>query len=423
MNSSVHTMLQDIFIPEMAPVRQILPRPVLRDVAGSVREELRNSGLAERLTPGMTVAVSCGSRGISNIAVIMREIIGFCKSCGANPFIFPAMGSHGASTAEGQRQVLAGLGVTEETCGCPIISSMETVQLGRTPEGYPVYLDKAADGADGIIVVGRVKAHTAFRGPYESGLMKMIAVGMGKCRGAEVCHTTGFRLIHEIMPAVARVVLERKNILLGFAILENAYDETCRLCAMQAAEIPEKEPELLKQAKAWMGRIYLPQTDILVVDQIGKNISGDGGDPNIIGNFCSPYADGGIQAKKRVVLDLTPETQGNAMGVGMYDATTMRLYRKIDFDKTYTNPLISTAIHMAKIPMVLDSDHDAVAAAIKASPEIDRWNPRIIRIQDSAHIQRIHVSKAHEKEVLQHPRLEFEGPYAPMPFDEGGDLF
>lgn len=423
MNQSVHALLKDAFIPEMAPVIQHLPHPVLLDVEQSVREELDKSGLAARLHPEMTVAISCGSRGISNIAAILREIVRFCKQHRAKPFIFPAMGSHGAATGEGQREVLASLGITEAACGCPIISSMETVCLGRTPEGYPVYLDQSADRADGIIVVGRIKSHTAFRGPYESGLMKMIAVGMGKREGAEVCHQTGFRNIHKIMPALARVVLERKNILLGLGILENAYDETCMLRALSAQEIPLEEPALLEQAKSWMGRIYLPRTDILVVDRIGKNISGDGGDPNVTGNFCSPYASGGIQAEKRVVLDLTEETQGNAMGAGMYDTTTVRLYRKIDFDKTYTNPLISTAIHMAKIPMVLDSDHDAIAAALKASPEIDRQNPGIVRIQDSAHIQRIYVSRAHEKEVIAHPQLELAGPFAPMPFDEEGNLF
>lgn len=407
----------------MAPVIQHLPRPVLPDVAQSTREELIKSGLGNRLRPGMVVAISCGSRGICNIAVILREIVNFCIQHEAKPFIFPAMGSHGAATGEGQREVLASLGVTEEACGCPIRSSMETVCLGQTPEGYPVYLDREANQADGIIVVGRIKAHTAFRGPYESGLMKMIAVGMGKREGAEVCHQTGFRLIHKIIPALAQAVLERKNILLGLGILENAYDETCMLRGLSAREIPLEEPALLEQAKAWMGRIYLPRTDLLIVDRIGKNISGDGGDPNITGNFCCPYATGGIQAGKRVVLDLTEETQGNAMGAGMYDATTVRLYRKIDFDKTYTNPLISTAIHMAKIPMVLDSDHDAIAAALKASPEVDRQAPGIIRIQDSAHIQRIYVSRAHEREVLDHPQLEFEGPFAPMPFDEEGNLF
>ena len=371
----------------------------------------------------MRIAITCGSRGICNITVILREIVEFCKSRGAHPFIFPAMGSHGGATAKGQEEYLSGLGVTEQACGCPILSSMDTDCLGKTSEGYPVYIDRTAHAADGIIVVGRVKAHTAFRGPYESGLMKMMAVGMGKRAGAESCHVTGFRLMHKIMPAIAKAILERANILLGLAIVENAYDETCILKALCPQEIPVQEPLLLEQAKALMGRIYLSETDLLIVDQIGKNISGDGSDPNIAGNFCCPYVSGGLNAKKRVVLDLTAETQGNAMGVGLYDATTLRLYNKIDLEKTYINPIVSTAINMARIPLIMDNDRDAIAVCLKTTPEVDLRDPRIIRIRNTQHIEELLVSPAHRAEVESHPNMEIVGPFRPLPFGKDGNLW
>lgn len=421
--ASTSRFFKDVYIPPMALVHQKFRRPKIDNVEAAVRNELRSCCLPTTLQKGMSVAISCGSRGITNIPEILREISNFCKSYGANPFIVPAMGSHGGATDTGQLGVLESLGVTEQFCGCPIRSSMETVQLGTTPDGYPIYLDKNASQADGIIVVGRVKAHTAFRGTYESGLMKMMAVGLGKRDGAEVCHSTGFRLIHKIMPSVANGILLHANILLGFAIVENAYDEICILKALSPEEIPLEEPKLLVRAKELMGRIFLPETDLLIIDKIGKNISGDGADPNVTGNFCRPYATGGLKAEKRVVLDLTDETHGNAMGVGLYDATTLRLFNKIDYDSTYVNPLVSSAINMAKIPIVMNNDHDAIAACLKSSPEINHGNPRIIRIKDSAHIDQIYVSVAHREEVLSDPRMEFLTSFYPMDFSEEGNLW
>ncbi len=421
--SLIHELLQDVVIPPMALVRQNLPRPQIEHISDTLLAELVQINQTNLIRPGMSIAITCGSRGISNIPFILHIIVEFCRNKGAAPFIFPAMGSHGGSTSKGQLECLAGLGVTERTCGCPIVSEMETVCIGNTPEGYPAYIDNAAYNADGIIVVGRVKPHTAFRGQYESGLMKMLAVGMGKREGAEVCHTTGFRLMHQIMPAVATVVLEKAKILFGLAIVENAYDETCILKALLPEEIPVQEPQLLKRAKELMGRIYLPETDLLIVDQIGKDISGDGSDPNIAGNFCCQYASGGLTAEKRVALDLTDGTQGNAMGVGLYDAISMRLFQKIEIEKTYINPIVSTAINMARIPMVMACDRDAIAVCLKTTPEIDHRNPRIIRIRDTKHVDEMFVSAAHEREVLEHPLMEFITEFAPLSFSKNGNLW
>lgn len=420
---STSRILKDVYIPPLALVRQKLPRPKIDHVCDAVCDELKSSALPSKLRDGMSVAISCGSRGITNIAEIIREISNFCRSYGAKPFIVPAMGSHGGATDDGQAEVLKSLGVTEEFCGSPIRSSMETVRLGTTPEGYPIYLDRYASQADGIIVVGRIKAHTAFRGEYESGLMKMMAVGLGKRDGAQVCHMTGFRLIDTIISSVANGILQHANILLGMAIVENAYDETCILRALEPQKIPLEEPKLLVRAKELMGRIYLPETDLLIIDRIGKNISGDGADPNVTGNFCCPYASGGLKAEKRIVLDMTDETHGNAMGIGLYDATTQRLFDKINFDVTYINPLVSSAINMAKIPMIMNSDHDAIAACLKSTPEIDHDNPRIIRIKDSAHIDEIYVSQAHYAEVLADSRMELLSSFEPMEFSPEGNLW
>lgn len=416
-------LVQNVFIPRMAHVYQRMERPVIKNIPEVLRVEIGRTEIAESIKPGMRIAISCGSRGVANIALVIRELVNICKGRGAKPFIFPAMGSHGGATAVGQLETLTSLGVTEEYCGCPVISSMETVNPCKTKSGIPIFIDKAAWHADGIIVVGRIKAHTAFRGQYESGLMKMIAIGLGKRDSAEACHVTGFRLMHKIIPEVACTTLQLNHILFGIGLIENSYDETCIIKALTPAEIPCEEPGLLERSKQLMARIYLTETDLLIVDRIGKNISGDGADPNITGNFCCPYASGGLKAQRRVVLDLTDETQGNAMGVGMYDATTRRLFQKIDFNKTYTNPIISTAINMARIPIIMDSDHDAIAVCLKTSTEIDIQNPRIIRISDSLHIGEIYVSEAHLEEVRCHPKMEIIGGPQPFPFDENGNLW
>jgi hypothetical protein len=333
------------------------------------------------------------------------------------------MGSHGGATAEGQREIVESLGVTESFCGCKIISSMETVKIGETPEGHEVRIDKNAAEADGIIVVNRIKAHTAFTGPYESGLMKMIAIGLGKQSGANVIHTAGFGLMYHLVPLFGKVILEKSSIIFGFAIIENAYDRPCVIRALTPQEIISEEPKLLIEAKKLMGRILIDETDVLIIDAIGKNISGDGADPNVMGKFLTQYASGGINAKMRVALDLTEESHGNATGIGLFDATTKRLFDKIDLENTYPNQITNNVLHSAKIPMIMLNDRDAIALAIKACGDIGADEVRIVRIRDTMRIGEIQVSESHIPDVSSNPNLDILSDPEPMQFDKNGNLF
>jgi hypothetical protein len=295
--------------------------------------------------------------------------------------------------------------------------------IGRTPRGLDVHIDRFAAEADGVIVVGRVKPHTAFRGDYESGLMKMMTIGMGKQKGAEICHADGFGRMAENVPSFGKVILEQAPILFGIAILENAYDETCRIEALPRSEMEAREPGLLVQARALMPQILIPRFDILIVDQIGKNISGDGADPNVSGTYCTPYASGGPEFQRYVILDLTEETHGNALGVGMADITTKRLYDKTDFDESYPNSLTCRVLKTIKMPIVMNSDRLAIQAAIFTCIGLDPAGPRIVRILNTSHIGTISVSEALLPALRADPRLELLAPPAELGFDSGGNLF
>jgi hypothetical protein len=416
-------LVKDIRIPRMAKVRQIFERPVLEDVVAEVRRQLSKDKIASTIKPGMRIAITGGSRGVTNIAVILREIAAICKEKGAEPFIIPAMGSHGGATAEGQLEVLESYGITEEFCGCSIISSLETTQIGFTPEGHPVFIDKHAAESDGIIVVNRIKGHTAFNGVYESGLMKMITIGLGKQKGAEVCHMAGFKHMHHLVPLFAKSIIRYAPIIFGLGIIENAYDETCKLAALLPDEIVSEEPKLLIEAKKLMGHLWFEETDVLVVDKLGKNISGDGADPNVTGAFLTPYAKGGIKAQRRAVLDLTDETHGNAAGIGVFDAITRRLFNRTSLEITYPNAVTNTMLLMVKIPIIMESDRDAIAVAIKSCNEIDYNNARVIRIRDTSHIDEIWVSENMLDEVRENPHMEQISDPEPLPFDEHGNLW
>lgn len=423
--SVFYDLLRAVPMPRMVKVRQRFPRPRIEalDIPGQIREILRQEGIIDTVRPGMRVAITVGSRGIRNIALIVREIAAVLKDRGADPFIVPAMGSHGGGVAENQRKIIEELGVTESYCRCPIKATMETVQIARTPEGLPVVIDRFAAEADGIVVLGRVKPHTAFRGEYESGLMKMMAIGLGKREGADICHAMGWKHMRRLIPLFGNLVLAHANILFGVAIVENAYDETCILEAVPKAEIPAREPQLLAKARELMPRIWIGETDVLIVDKIGKNISGDGMDPNITGTFATPYASGGLAAQKVAVLDLTDESRGVMVGVGMAHATTERLFRKADFEASYLNALTSTVFDVVRMPMILKSDRDAIAACIRACNETDLRRPRVIRIRDSLNIEYIEISEALMEEAKNHPHLEIVGELQDMPFDENGNLW
>jgi hypothetical protein len=406
----------------MARVKQTFEDNALKDIPGVIAQEFQKPEIAGRIKPGMSIAITSGSRGVAHIAEITKEIVKQIQKLGGKPFIFPAMGSHGGATAEGQREMLEGYGITEKTMGVPIKSSMETVVIGHTPEGKPVYIDKNAAEADGVVVVGRIKPHTAFRGTWESGLLKMMVIGMGKQKGAESCHDEGFgRMAHNI-EVYADVIMSKTNILFGVGIVENAFDNTCLIEAILPDHFKKREAELLKIARELMPKILIPKFDILIVDQIGKNFSGDGADPNITGTYCTPYATGGPEFQRYVILDLSDETHGNAIGIGMADFTTKRAFDKTDFDATYPNALTSTVVSGVKMPMVLKSDREAIQAALFCCTGIDKLKPKIVRIKNSSHIDMIMVSEALIEEARRNPRMQvLEEPKA-LPFDRQGNL-
>lgn len=410
-------------LPKMVTVRQLLDHSHIdpADLPELVRTELEP--MRGRIRPGMSVAITCGSRGVCNIAVITRAIVDFVKSCGGQPFVFPAMGSHGGATAEGQREILRGYGVTEETMDCPIRATMEVVQVGETEEGMPVFVDRYAYEADGIILCGRVKAHTAFRGPYESGILKMSVIGLGKQHGAEHVHQDGFSDLGRLLPMIARVVFDKTNILGAVAVAENAFDQTCIVEGLLKEEIFEKEPDILRRSKERLGRIFFDDIDVLVVDRLGKDISGDGMDPNITGRFAVPYIESEKKVQHIAVLDLTEETHGNCNGLGLADVTTRRLVEKIDVDCTYPNVVTSTVLCTPKIPLFAHSDRACIQIALKTCNYIDRENPRIVHIKDTMRLEEIEISQAMLEEARANEHIQILGEPHDWPFDEEGNLW
>lgn len=419
--SAVSDILKSIYLPKMVRVRQTFDNTVVQDVPGEIRGQLGN-GFPHGIHKGMRIAITCGSRGIANLPVIMRTIVDFCKEQGAEPFLIPAMGSHGGATAEGQRAVLTALGVTEEPCGCPIYSSMETQVIAQTPEGYPVQIEKNAAQADGIIVVNRIKPHPVFVAPYESGLMKMMTIGLGKQKQAEYVHQMGFDQFHRLIPLFGNAILDHANILFGLAIIENAYDQTNRIVALTPDGIRKEEPGLLLDAKAKMPRLLPGSADVLVVDRMGKDISGDGMDPNITGRFCQYYTGKpNFTAKRVVVLDLTDATHGNFIGIEAADVTTQRVLDKADTDETYPNSL--TSCGNQHMPMHMKSDKEAIQCAVKISTGIDLNNLRIIRIPDTLHVIDIMVSESMLPELAGRSDIQVVSEPEEWPFDAAGNLW
>lgn len=391
-------LVKDIPIPRMVRIRQSFDNKHLEDVKAALKEQF--SRVEHLVHPGMEIAIAVGSRGMDKLAEITAETVRLLREKGAIPFIIPSMGSHGGATAEGQQAVLAHLGVTEESVQAEIRSSMDVIQIDSLPNGLPVYLDKYAASADGIIVINRIKPHTAFRGPVESGLLKMISIGLGKQKGAEACHQLGFGQMAENVPAMAKRIMEKMPVLFGIGTVENAHDKVAKIAMIPAPDIELEEIELLKEAKSLLPQILFNQFDVLVIDEIGKNISGDGMDPNITGRYPTPYAFGGPEINKMVVLDLTPESEGNANGVGTADFTTKRLVDKMDSEKTYANGLTSTVVAPTKIATTLANDREAIQAAIKTCNILHFTEVKLVRIKNTLKLDEIEISEALWRQVI-----------------------
>ncbi|WP_029421343.1 lactate racemase domain-containing protein [Alicyclobacillus macrosporangiidus] len=423
--SIIQTILQQIPLPSMVPVEQRFPLVRVPDITMAVKEAIARISAFQNINADSherSVAVAVGSRGIAGIATIVKCVVAELKSLGFAPFIVPAMGSHGGATDEGQKAVLAALGITEERVHAPIRSSMEVMQIGVTPSGIPVYCDRLALEADAILLVNRVKPHTVLPGPVESGLIKMAAIGLGKQRGAQAIHSRGFANGSNDILEVAREVFAKAPIVGGIAIVENAYGEPAKIVGINRDRIEEEELPLLREAYRLLATLLIDPIDALVVYEMGKNISGDGMDPNVIGRFPEPHRSGGAHIQRIGVLNLTPETHGNANGIGLADFITERVRDQIDFEKTYANSLTSNLVNLSKVPITLKNDREVIQAALKTCINSDKSGPSLVLIRNTLELQRIYVSENLTEAVHSHPSLQIVGDSFQLPFDAQGNL-
>jgi hypothetical protein len=412
----IETMLS-VELPRLVRIRQRFGTERIEDVARTVGNALRGSALRGRVTPGARIAITAGSRGISHIEEVLAAAVATLRAFGAEPFVVPAMGSHGGATAEGQAEVLAGYGITEERVGAPICATMDVVEIGRTSRGVPVFMDRLAWEADGVLVCGRVKAHTAFKAPIESGLCKMLAVGLGKQRGAETMHASG---LARTIPEAASVALATNKVMLGLAIVENASDEPFRIEAVEPAQFLERDRALLEISNSLLPRIPFDQLDVLIIDWIGKNISGSGMDPNVIGMWRRLGGERKPDYRRIVVRDVTPESHGNAIGIGWADFTTRRLVESIDRAAMEMNCITANAPDVARIPISTATDREAIELAIKTAAITAPV--RLARIHSTLRLEEMYVSEALLEEAKVNPAIEVLEDPAPMVFDAAGRL-
>jgi hypothetical protein len=412
-------------LPKMHRIRQKIDPPFVPDVAEAVRTEIRKLNLATRLKPGGRVAVTAGSRGVANIPTIMRTTCDCLKALGAQPFIVPAMGSHGGATAEGQLKVLARYGMTPESMDVPILSSMETVEIGRMPWGFPVHVDRHACEADHIVLVNRVKPHTNFRAHVESGLMKMLVIGLGKHQGAILAHRASVDVgLPRAIPEVGRFSLSKLPILFGLATVENVRHQTARVEAMLPEHMEETEARLLEEAWALFGRIPFEFLHLLIVDEMGKEISGTGMDPNVLGRiYFSPNEEPKSPRYIRILVrDLTEKTAGNAVGMGLADFATRRLASKVNFHYTYTNALTGLSPMRSKLPIIFETDRDAIEGALKTIGLTEPPDAKVARIKNTLDLEYLYASEALLPEIKERGDLEvISGPNA-FEFSATGDL-
>ncbi len=411
--------------PRIFRVRQIFSTERLDDIAGQVDRQLASLQLAQRVRPGQTVAITAGSRGVANIATILRATVQHFRKLRTEPFLVPAMGSHGGGTAEGQLEVLASYGITEQSMGCPIRSSMETVVVGQTREGFPVHFDRHAFEADHVLICNRVKPHTRFAGPIESGLMKMMLIGLGKKNGAEVYHRAIVNhSFAQIIRSVVDQVLANCGILAGLAILENAHDETARIEAVLPSQFESREVELLRMAKQSMARLPFAQVDLLLIDRIGKNISGTGLDTNVVGRkFDDHKAVEGEVPKVRLIAirGLTPETHGNAVGMGIAEFCKSGLLRETDLAATRLNAITAEHVSAAMAPLDYETDREILEAALPGSPD-DRRRSRVLWIADTLHLGEVECSEAYWEEARNCSNLEILSDLRAFPLGANGQL-
>ncbi|MGR5287710.1 lactate racemase domain-containing protein [Vibrio maritimus] len=410
-------------LPKMTQVKQHFERNKLNDIPKAINESLSRFPNPECLN-GMSLAITVGSRGISGLIPVLQEAIAFLKHHGANPFIVPSMGSHGSANAEGQVVILETYGVTEKSMGVPIVSSMEVVHVATMSDGVPLYLDKVAMEADGIILCNKIKPHADFKGQVESGLLKMLCIGLGNHVGASSLHRYGFHNFHRVIPEAGERLLDKIHVPFAIGLVENAYDELMDIEVVEQQNILSLEPEYLAKAKRNIATIQIPDIDVLIIQEIGKNISGEGMDPNVTGRPGSGV--GGFKGpniSSTVVLSLTQATHGNGVGIGMADITTRQLVQKLDFSAMYTNAATAGTLATAKIPMVMGNDREAIVFALKTAPIHDISKAKIVWIRNTLDLDNIYVSEALKPVVEKLEKAEaVMGTEQEFCFDSEGSL-
>ena len=420
--SQINEILDNINLPQIMKVSQTFDNTKLDDVEGDLNQKLIYKNIKDKIKPGMKITITGGSRGISSYKELMKTIVSFVKKCGATPFIVPSMGSHGGGTSEGQENMLKKLGITKESVGCEIISSMDVVEVGRTSKDLPVYIDKNAANADGIILLNRVKLHTSFRGKYESGLIKMMAIGLAKRKGADMTHFLRYENMAENLVEVGKIAINNLNIICGVASIENGYNEVADVFVLNKDEILKEEPKILEKSKRLMPRIYLDDIDVLIVNEIGKNISGTGVDTNIVGRFHTNAASGGPNTVKLGFLDISEKSGGNGNGMGLADFVSKKFFRKIDFESTYINAITSTEPNSVKLPLVLDNDKYVFQGCVKLCGVKNIQDIKLVIINNTKELDEIYMSKSAFENTVDKSKVKKESELFDIPFDDEGNL-
>ena len=419
MNVTIEGM-DTIRIPKMMKIKQVYDKSKIEDIPAWIAQQMTDNLKDKNAFKGKRICITAGSRGIPHLDVIIKTIVDKLKEWGAEPFIIPAMGSHGGATPEGQKELIAGYGITEEAMGVPIRATMDVVQIGVLADGTPVYCDKIAYESDGIVALNKVKPHTDFRGTHESGMVKMLTIGLANHKGASLFHMMGFSTFAERIPQVYDVFLEKAPLCFGVGIVQNAYDEISDIEVMEKHLIKIKDAELLVKAKSKIAKFKMPSIDVLVIDEIGKNISGNGHDPNITGRSNSAGFEDIIDIKKMFVRGLSEETHHNGCGLSAADITTRRCLNSVDFETTWINVFTATMLNGGKIPVYMENDRDALLAAIRTCNGIDFNKARVVRIKDTLSMEYIEVSQSYYDEIKECPEIEILSKPEEMRFDSEG---
>jgi len=419
----VHVVIEgaeNIRFPKMMKIKQIYDASKIEDLSAWTAKEMQENIQNKEAYKDKRICITVGSRGIPHLDSIVKTVVDQLKAWGAKPFVIPAMGSHGGATAEGQKELIAGYHITEESVGAPILSSMETVQIGELDDGTPVYCDKFAYESDGIVVLNKVKPHTDFRGKHESGMAKMMAIGLAKHKGASMFHMKGFPTFADRIPKVCEVFLQNAPVAFGVGIVQNAYDEISELEVMEKERIMERDAALLEIAKAKVAKFKIPQIDVLIIDEIGKNISGNGHDPNITGRSNSGGFESVLDLKKMFIRSVAEESHHNGCGLAMADVTTLRCVRSVDFDATWTNVVTATMLNGGRIPIYMNNDREALLVAIRTCTNIDFAKVKVVRIKNTLCMEEIEVSESLYEECQARDDIEIISEPYDIKFDSDG---